>query len=68
MRRMIMGAVWGMALYLFSMVVAGAIVGRQAVESWSPIIAFSAAALAAAGSWKGWLPGTGTPIDPNENG
>jgi hypothetical protein len=68
MRRMIMGAVWGMALYLFSMVVAGAIVGRQTVESWSPIIAFSAAALAAAGSWKGWLPGTGTPIDPNENG
>ncbi len=32
MRRMVMGAVWGMALYLFSMVVAGAIVGRQAVE------------------------------------
>ena len=67
MRRMIIGAVWGMALYLFSMIVAGAIVGRQVVEPWSPIIALSAAGLAAAGSWKGWLPGTGSRIDPNEN-
>jgi hypothetical protein len=57
-KRTLVGAVWGMILYLLIYSIAGAILGSAAAESWRPTIALVAAALAAAGSWKGWLPGT----------
>ena len=65
-KRTLVGAVWGMILYLLIYSIAGAILGTAAAESWRPIIAVVAAALAAAGSWKGWLPGTRNPSDPSE--
>jgi uncharacterized membrane protein YdjX (TVP38/TMEM64 family) len=66
MRRAMMGALWGMILYLIIYSIAGAILGGAATESWRPTIALIAAALAAAGSWKGWLPGTRNSKDPSE--
>jgi hypothetical protein len=58
MKRMIMGAVWGMILYILGTVVAGLIGDGQTAEASRLLIAISAAAVAAVGSWKGWLPGT----------
>ena len=46
-----------MILYLLIYSIAGAILGSAAAESWRPTIALVAAALAAAGSWKGWFAG-----------
>jgi amino acid transporter len=68
MRRTIIGALWGMIFYLLGHVVVGLIVGSQAVDGWRPLIALVAATLAAAGSWKGWLPGTQTARDSNKHG
>ena len=68
MRRAIIGALWGMIFYLLGHVIVGLIVGSPAVDAWRPLIALVAATLAAAGSWKGWLPGTRTARDPNEAG
>jgi hypothetical protein len=64
-KRTLVGAVWGMILYLIIYSIAGVILGGAA-ESWRPTIALVAAALAAAGSWKGWLPGTRNSKDPSE--
>ena len=58
MKRTVIGAVWGMVLYLIGYSLVGALLGSLAAEPWRPIIALLAAALAATGSWKGWLPGT----------
>ena len=57
-KRTLLGAVWGMILYLLIYSITVAILGSTAAESWRPAIALVAATLAAAGSWKGWLPGT----------
>jgi hypothetical protein len=57
-----------MIFYLLGHVVVGLIVGSQAVDGWRPLIALVAATLAAAGSWKGWLPGTQTARDSNKHG
>ena len=65
-KRTLVGAVWGMILYLIIYSIAGVILGGAAAESWRPTIALVAAALAAAGSWKGWLPGTRNSKDPSE--
>ena len=65
-KRTLVGAVWGMILYLIIYSIAGMILGGAAAESWRPTIALVAAALAAAGSWKGWLPGTRNSKDPSE--
>jgi len=53
-----MGAIWGMILYLVGHAIVSLIVGSPAVDAWRPVIALVAATLASAGSWKGWLPGT----------
>ena len=68
MKRMVMGALWGMGFYLCGTVVADAIAGSQAVDPWRHAIALGAAALAAIGSWKGWLPGTRNWKDSSEPG
>ena len=66
MRRTIVGALWGMILYLVGHVIVGSIVGSPAVDGWRPLIALLAATLASAGSWKGWLPGTQKSRHPGE--
>ena len=66
MRRAIIGALWGMIFYLLGHAIVGLIVGSPVVDAWRPLIALVAATLAAAGSWKGWLPGTRKSRDPNE--
>jgi len=58
MKRTMVGALWGMVFYLVVHGIIGLIVGSPAADSWRPWAALVAAALAAAGSWKGWLPGT----------
>jgi hypothetical protein len=68
MRRTMVGALWGMIFYLAGHAIIGLIVGSPGVDSWRPWIALVAAALASAGSWKGWLPGTQNPKDSNEGG
>ena len=68
MRRAIIGALWGMIFYLLGHAIVGLIVGSPAVDGWRPLIALVAATLAAAGSWKGWLPGTRNSRNPNEDG
>jgi hypothetical protein len=68
MRRTMVGALWGMILYLVGHAIVGLIVGSPAVDAWRPLIALVAAALASAGSWQGWLPGTQKSRDPNEHG
>lgn len=50
MRRTMMGALWGMILYLLGHAVVGLIVGSPAVDDWRPLIVLVAAALASAGS------------------
>jgi hypothetical protein len=62
------GALWGMILYLVGHAIVGLIVGSPAVDAWRPLIALVAAALASTGSWKGWLPGTQKSRNPNEHG
>ena len=59
MRRAIIGALWGMILYLLGHAIVGLIVEEPVVDGWRPSIALVAATLASAGSWKGWLPGHG---------
>ena len=66
MRRAMLGALWGMILYLVGHAIVGLIVGSPAVDAWRPVIALVAATLASAGSWKGWLPGTQKSRDPSE--
>ena len=61
MRKMIAGIVWGMALYLLGGLVVGVFTGSQAADALRPAIALVAAAVAAAGSWKGLLPGARVP-------
>jgi hypothetical protein len=68
MRRTMVGALWGMILYLVGHAIVGLIVGSPAVDAWRPLIALVAAALAATGSWKGWLPGTQNSKDSNKGG
>jgi hypothetical protein len=68
MRRAMVGALWGMILYLVGHAIVGLIVGSPAVDAWRPLIALVAAALASTGSWKGWLPGTQKSRNPNEHG
>jgi len=58
MKRFLIGAVWGAMFYVLGYVLVGAIVEPPVMDSWNPIIALTAAVLAAAGSRKGWLPGT----------
>ncbi len=58
MKRFLIGAVWGAMFYVLGYVLVGVIVEPPVMDSWNPVIALTAAALAAAGSWKGWLPGT----------
>jgi hypothetical protein len=58
MKRTVIGAVWGMVFYLIGSSIVSAIAGSQALDPWRPFIALVAAALAVAGSWKGFLPGT----------
>ena len=58
MRRAMLGALWGMILYLVGHAIVSLIVGSPAVDAWRPVMALVAATLASAGSWKGWLPGT----------
>ena len=58
MRRAMLGALWGMILYLVGHAIVSLIVGSPAVDAWRPVIALVAATLASGGSWKGWLPGT----------
>ena len=53
MKRALVGAVWGMILYLIIYSIAGAILGGAAAESWRPTIALVAAALAAGVAGKG---------------
>jgi hypothetical protein len=57
MKRFLIGAIWGVIFYVLGFILVGAIVGAQAVDSWNPVIALIAAALAAAGAWKGWCCG-----------
>ena len=57
MKRFLIGAVWGAMFYVLGYVLVGAIVEFLVMDSWNPIIALTAAVLAAVGSWKGWLPG-----------
>ncbi len=66
MRRAMLGALWGMILYLVGHAIVSLIVGSPAVDAWRPVIALVAATLASAGSWKGWLPGTRNSRDPSE--
>lgn len=66
MRRAMLGALWGMILYLVGHAIVSLIVGSPAVDAWRPVIALVAATLASAGSWKGWLPGTRKSRDPSE--
>jgi hypothetical protein len=54
MRRAMMGAIWGMILYLVGHAIVSLIVGSPAVDAWRPVIALVAATLASGGNWKGW--------------
>jgi hypothetical protein len=66
MRRAMLGALWGMILYLVGHAIVSLIVGSPAVDAWRSVIALVAATLASAGSWKGWLPGTRNSRDSSE--
>ena len=48
MRRAMMGALWGMILYLVGHAIVSLIVGSPAVDAWRPVIALVAATLASA--------------------
>ena len=67
MKRTMIGALWGMIFYLFGHAIVGLIVGSPAVDGWRPLIALIAASLASAGSWQGWLPGTGNSKVPDKD-
>ena len=67
MRRTMVGAIWGMILFLVGYSIVEAIVGGPTAETWRPSIALVAATIAAAGCWKGWLPGAWSSKDSNEN-
>ena len=67
MKRAMMGALWGMLLYLIGHAIVGLIVGNPAVDTWRPLIALGAATLAFVGSRQGWLPGTWNSRDPSNS-
>ena len=58
MRRLVFGALWGVVFYILGYFLVRAVVGSEAVDAYQFIISLVAATLAAAGSWRGFLPGT----------
>jgi membrane protein DedA with SNARE-associated domain len=58
MKRFLISALWGVIFYFLGYVLVATLVEAPAMDAWNPLIALIAAILAAAGSWKGWLPGT----------